>query len=158
MSTHEATPVAARTPLWAGLAAGAAAGELHLQTCGQCGTVQYPPRELCRACLADALAWQRVDGAGEVIDAVAVHASLEPWYRERLPWWIGKIRLGGAVKLIAHLDEAVRTPGAPVQVHACIDISGSAVLLALPPAATVPAAAGLRELLGLNGPAPEQQT
>jgi len=141
-------PVAARTPRAAGLAAGARAGELRLQRCGACGAWQYPPRELCRVCLAADLAWEPAAGRGRLVEAVPVAASLEPWFSAHLPWWIGKIVLECGVKVIAHLDADCRQPALAVQVLARIDIAGSPVLVALPEGAAAPAAPALEALLG----------
>ena len=58
------------------MSAHAAEGRLALQQCTGCGTVQYPPRELCSACLADALEWRATDGeAGEVLATTLLHHS-----------------------------------------------------------------------------------
>lgn len=57
--------LSARNPVSRGLDGLPVDGTLTLQVCADCGAVQYPPRELCRACLADALAWRRVDGSAD---------------------------------------------------------------------------------------------
>ena len=143
------SPVSARTPLWEGFNQAADAREFRLQVCAQCARVQYPPREVCRNCLSDELNWSGVDSSGTVQEAIAVHASLEPWFRERTPWWIGKIVLDCGVKLIAHLDEDCRDAGAPVQVMLARDCSGSSVFVALASQTSAPSAPELIELLQL---------
>ena len=34
---------------------------IRLQRCADCGAAQYPPREVCGACLSDRLAWDSAD-------------------------------------------------------------------------------------------------
>ena len=48
-------PPTARSRVALGLTAAAARGRLALQVCLDCGAVQYPPREVCRACLSHRL-------------------------------------------------------------------------------------------------------
>ena len=46
-------PPVGRSRVARGLTAAAALGHaLHLQTCKDCGTPQYPPREACGRCLS----------------------------------------------------------------------------------------------------------
>jgi len=53
-------PPALRSPQGIKLDEHAVDGELTLQQCSACQTVQYPPRELCRNCLGDELNWSAV--------------------------------------------------------------------------------------------------
>ena len=34
---------------------------IRMQRCAACGATQYPPREVCRVCLADGLVWESAD-------------------------------------------------------------------------------------------------
>ena len=86
-------PPNARSRIALGLTAGAARGVFELQVCEDCGTVQYPPREACRACLSARLRWRPQDGAGELIAETRLHHSQELYFRERVPWRIGLVRL-----------------------------------------------------------------
>jgi len=99
-----AAPPAPRSPI--GEAAQAAAAEadggLSLQVCADCGAVQYPPREVCRACLSGALHWREVAGAGVVLATVSLHVNLNPYFAERTPWPIASVRLDAGVTVLAH--------------------------------------------------------
>ncbi len=77
---------------------------LVLQVCGNCTRVQYPYREVCEHCLADQLAWQTVDGSGEIVSSVQVHASTHAFFRERAPWHVCSVRLAAGPTVIAHLQ------------------------------------------------------
>ncbi len=115
-----------------GLTAAAARGRLQLQVCVDCGTVQYPPREVCRACLSQRLVWRRQDGAGELISETTLHAAQELYFRERLPWRIGNVRLDSEVNVMAYVHDAVGAPPCRVRIEAALDRAGQAALIAMP--------------------------
>src|ERR1700679_1757819 len=78
-------PPASRSRVALGLTAAAARGRFALQVCGDCGAVQYPPREICRACLSHRLVWKPQEGAGELLTDTTLHVAQELYFRERLP-------------------------------------------------------------------------
>src|SRR5712671_6601753 len=102
-------PPGVRSRAALGLTAAAALGRFELQVCGDCGAVQYPPREMCHRCLTGTLRWREQSGTGELIAETTVHHSNDVYFRERVPWRLGLVRVG------ARLDK-----------------SGQGVLLAFP--------------------------
>lgn len=119
------------TPM-ADMAVHAKAGRLALQRCMACGAMQYPPRELCGACLADALEWRTGDSeAGEVLATTVLHHSHEAQVRSRLPLSVGLVRLDAGPTCICFLAERCAA-GMRVAVSARIDDAGRAVLTATP--------------------------
>ena len=107
----------------------AATGRLALQHCTACGTGQYPPRELCRACLSDQMAWTLADAApAHLLATTSVHHSFEP--ETPVPQRIGLVRLAMGETALCFLDAGVQ-PGA-VSVRARADAAGRAVLTASP--------------------------
>jgi NAD(P)-dependent dehydrogenase (short-subunit alcohol dehydrogenase family)/uncharacterized OB-fold protein len=127
-----ALPPWARSRAALGLTAAAALGRFELQTCEACGAVQYPPREACHRCLSGGLRWREQSGAGELIAQTTLHHSNDPYFRERLPWRIGMVRLDLGPTVIAHLHGGcTHTPGR-VRVGARLDKSGQGVLVAFP--------------------------
>jgi NAD(P)-dependent dehydrogenase (short-subunit alcohol dehydrogenase family)/uncharacterized OB-fold protein len=125
-------PPAARSRVALGLTAAAALGRFELQRCAKCGTVQYPPREACQSCLSTALSWKKESGNGELLAATVLHHSNDLFFRERLPWRLGLIRLDSGPTVVAHLHGGVPAAPAPVRVTARLDRAGQAVLVALP--------------------------
>jgi NAD(P)-dependent dehydrogenase (short-subunit alcohol dehydrogenase family)/uncharacterized OB-fold protein len=115
-----------------GLVRGAALGRLELQCCAACGAVQYPPREACVRCLSDELEWTAMSGRGELVSETTLRHSQELFFRERVPWRLGLVRLAEGVSLVVHLDS--RCGGAPcnVVVEAALDRAGQAALVAKP--------------------------
>jgi NAD(P)-dependent dehydrogenase (short-subunit alcohol dehydrogenase family)/uncharacterized OB-fold protein len=125
-------------PPWArgrvalGMTAAAAEGRFELQVCKDCGAVQYPPREACHSCLSPRLQWRPQSGQGELLATTTLHHSNDLFFRERLPWRLGLVRLDAGPSLIVHLHGEV--PDAPARVHvgARLDRAGQAVLIGFP--------------------------
>jgi NAD(P)-dependent dehydrogenase (short-subunit alcohol dehydrogenase family)/uncharacterized OB-fold protein len=125
-------PPAARSRIALGLTAAAALGRFELQQCRDCGTVQYPPREACQNCLSIRLAWKPQNDQGELLAGTVLHHSNDLFFRERLPWRLGLIKLASGPTVVAHLHGDVPAAPAPVRVAARLDRAGQAVLVALP--------------------------
>jgi len=125
-------PPGARSRVALGLTAAAAEGRFALQVCRDCGAVQYPPREACHDCLSVRLDWRAQDGAGELLADTVLHHSNDLFFRERLPWRLGLVRLDAGPAVVAHLHGDVPPAPARVRVTARLDRAGQAVVVALP--------------------------
>jgi NAD(P)-dependent dehydrogenase (short-subunit alcohol dehydrogenase family)/uncharacterized OB-fold protein len=125
-------PPAVRSRVALGLTAAAARGRLELQVCRDCGTVQYPPREACRVCLSLRLDWREQDGAGELLAETLLRHSHELFYRERMPWRLGMVRLDCGPVVVAHLHGDCGSAPSSVRVQAALDRAGQATLVAIP--------------------------
>ncbi len=125
-------------PPWArgrvalGMTAAAAEGRFVLQTCEDCGAVQYPPREACHRCLSAALPWKTQSGEGTLISLTTLHHSNDLFFRERLPWRLGLVQLDNGPSLIVHLHGEVGDAPQRVKVGARLDRAGQAVLIGFP--------------------------
>ena len=142
-------PPGARGRIALGLTAAAAEGRFALQVCDDCGTVQYPPREACCRCVSHRLRWRDQDGAGELLGTTTLHHSNDLFFRERLPWRLGMVRLDAGPTVVVHLHggvvsvaaegatgaESADAPDFPVRVRvgARLDRAGQAVLIGFPP-------------------------
>jgi NAD(P)-dependent dehydrogenase (short-subunit alcohol dehydrogenase family)/uncharacterized OB-fold protein len=122
-------PPAARSRVALGLTAAAALGRFELQQCRDCGMVQYPPREACQNCLSVLLDWKPQPASGELLAQTVLHHSNDLFFRERLPWRLGLIKLDCGPTVVAHLHDAVEKQ---VRVRAMLDRAGQAVIAALP--------------------------
>ena len=125
-------PPGARSRIALGLTAAAAEGRFALQTCRDCGAVQYPPRESCVRCLSVLLSWKSQDGRGELISETTLHHSNDLFFRERLPWRLGLVKLDAGPSVVAHLHHAIGAAPARVQLCARLDRAGQAVIVAFP--------------------------
>ena len=125
-------PPAARSRVAHGLTAAAAEGRFALQACRDCGHVQYPPREACGRCLSIRLQWRAQDGIGELVADTTLHHSNDLFFRERLPWRLGLVKLAAGPAVVAHLHAGVGAAPAKVHVSARLDRAGQAVVVATP--------------------------
>ena len=115
-----------------GLTAAAAEGRVALQRCADCGTVQYPPRENCHRCLGDQLPWCEVDGGGELISQTTLLHSHDLFFRERVPWRLGMVKLDCGPVVVVHLHADVGAPPTRLRVGARLDRAGMGVLVGFP--------------------------
>ena len=128
-------PPSARGRVALGITAAAAEGRFELQTCADCGTVQYPPREACHQCLSPRLVWKEQNGAGSLLSSTTLHHSNDMYFRERLPWRLGLVHLDAGPTLMVHLHgEVADAAAAPerIRVGARLDRAGQAVLIGFP--------------------------
>ncbi|MGE4612550.1 MAG: SDR family NAD(P)-dependent oxidoreductase [Paracoccaceae bacterium] len=114
-----------------GLTAMAAEGRFALQHCGRCGTIQYPPRDACCSCLSPELSWQETDTEATILAESRVHVSPDPYFRERLPWRMGSVKLAAGPVAVCHLHGDVGR-GDKVRMALKLDKAGQGVLIALP--------------------------
>lgn len=134
-STVPLLPPLARSRAALGLTVAAAEGRFRLQQCDECGAVQYPPRDACARCLSVALAWRDTPNGAQVIAETAIHASPDPYFRERLPWRIGTVKLDAGPVALAHLHGDVAR-GDRVRLALHLDKAAQGVIVALPLAPT----------------------
>jgi NAD(P)-dependent dehydrogenase (short-subunit alcohol dehydrogenase family)/uncharacterized OB-fold protein len=133
LRTREPTlPPASRSRVALGLTAAAARGRFALQVCDDCGAVQYPPREVCRVCLSHRLTWRPQDGKGALLTDTTLHAAQELYFRERLPWRTGIVRLDAGVNLVGYVHASVGAAPCRVRVEAALDRAGQAALVVMP--------------------------
>ncbi|MEL6205095.1 MAG: SDR family oxidoreductase [Pseudomonadota bacterium] len=129
-------PPEARSRAALGLTVAAAEGRFELQRCNACGAWQYPPRDACARCLSPDLSWDPLSGAGQVLAETKVRTSPKLFFRERVPWRMGTVRLdalGGAPVVLAHLHGEVARHGR-VRLELRLDRAGQGVMVALPEA------------------------
>ena len=124
-------PPMARSRAALGLGVMAAQGRFGLQVCADCEAVQYPPRDACGTCLSNDLLWQDVEPYGIVLAETTIRVSPEPYFRERMPWRMGSVKLNVGPTLNCHLHGEVGR-GDQVRMALKLDKAGQGVLIALP--------------------------
>ena len=133
LSTRQSVlPPWTRSRIALGMTAAAAVGRFELQVCADCGAVQYPPREACHRCLSDRLPWREQSGGGELISQILLRHSHDIFFRERMPWRLGMVRLDCGPTVIVHLHGDVKLPPDRVRVGVRLDKAGMAVLVGFP--------------------------
>ena len=88
-----------------GLSAAAAEGRFALQSCADCGALQYPPRDACNRCLSVDLRWRDVDPGGTLLAETTIHTTVDVYFRERMPWRTGTVQLDAGPVVIETIDQ-----------------------------------------------------
>jgi len=77
------------------------------------------------------LPWRDIADGGELIAGTTLRTSVNTYFRERMPWRIGTVRLDAGPTVLAHIHGDVAEYGR-VRMIARTDKSGQGVLMALP--------------------------
>lgn len=86
-------------PYWEG----AGRGELVLQRCLDCGTVQHRPRGLCASCLSDDIEHFVASGRGTVYTYSVVRQNQMPAFREAVPYVVSYVELEEGPQLLTNI-------------------------------------------------------
>ena len=124
-------PQSVRSRTAHGLTAAAAEGRFELQTCEDCATVFYPPRDACPKCLSDRVPFKPVDNRGTLLAETTIRTSTDPYFRERTPWRVGLSKLDAGPVILSHIHGDV-AEGDRVRLDLKLDKGGAPVMIALP--------------------------
>ncbi|MEP7004715.1 MAG: SDR family NAD(P)-dependent oxidoreductase [Sphingomonas bacterium] len=124
------TAPATRSRAMHAMSARAAQGRFVLQVCASCGTATYPPRDACPACWGE-LAWQDCQSGGEVLCETTIRTSTDLYFRDHLPWRVGKVTLDAGPLALVHLHRDLAA-GDRVRVRLLLDRGGNAAMFAFP--------------------------
>ncbi|HMN72851.1 MAG TPA: SDR family oxidoreductase [Rhodoblastus sp.] len=125
------SPPGARSRTALGLAAAAAQGRFMLQVCPDCAKTIYPPRDACPGCFAPTPPFCDVPDGGVLLAVTTIRTSTDAYYRERMPWRVGTVRLDCGPSVVAHVHGDLNE-GDRVAMSLKLDRSGQAVAFALP--------------------------
>ncbi|MDF8333749.1 SDR family NAD(P)-dependent oxidoreductase [Novosphingobium cyanobacteriorum] len=123
-------PPGARSRAMHALSARAAQGRLVMQACSDCDKVTYPPRDACPACWGE-LGWREQPAGAQVLCETTVRVSTDPYFRDHMPWRMGKVQMDAGPVALVHLHAALH-PGDRAHVRAMVDRGGNAALFAIP--------------------------
>lgn len=127
-------PPGARSRAMHAMSARAAQGRLAMQACSDCGAVTYPPRDACPACWGE-LAWQDQPAGAQVLCETTVRVSTDPYFRDHMPWRMGKVQMDAGPVALVHLHAGLH-PADRAEVRAMVDRGGNAALFAIPEGAS----------------------
>jgi uncharacterized OB-fold protein len=82
---------------------GCGRGELVLQRCRSCGTVQHKPRALCAKCLTDTVDHFVASGRGTVYTFTVTHQNMVPPFRDHLPYVFAYVELDEGVRVLTNI-------------------------------------------------------
>jgi uncharacterized OB-fold protein len=91
--------------------------QLRVQECASCGTLAWPPVEVCEGCEGTGLQWKQLSGRGRLVSWCTFH---QPYYPNLpLPWDTILVELDEGPFFISNphgFDNASAASGMPVQV------------------------------------------
>ena len=93
--------------------------QLLVQTCHECGAVQYYPRGVCAACWSPDVEWTPSAGRGRVYTFTVTHRTQARGFRDELPYVLAWITLDEGVQVMSNIvgvDPATIKIGMPVRV------------------------------------------
>jgi len=122
---------AARSRAMHAMSARAAQGRFVLQICDSCGEATYPPRDVCPSCWGE-LAWQDCDNGGIVLCETVIRTSTDLYFRDHMPWRMGKVALDVGPVALVHLHHDLSV-GQRAEVRLLLDRGGNAAMFAIPP-------------------------
>ena len=83
-------------------------GRLTTTQCAHCGTISFPPRNLCRHCWAQELRWILLGARGRLYSYTRVHVAPGA-FRSDTPYAIGIIDLQHGPRLMCRMIDLVET-------------------------------------------------
>ena len=93
--------------------------QLWIQTCLDCGTLQFYPRGVCSTCLSSSLSWKQGSGKGTVYSFTVNYRAPHPGFAEDVPFVTAIIELEEGVRMMSNVvqcDPDTVTIGMPVRV------------------------------------------
>lgn len=92
-------PSADDAPHWEGLRR----GEFLIQQCGQCETLQHPPRPACARCHSLELGWKKASGRGMIYSYTFANPPVHPAWKDRTPFNIVLVQLEEDVRIVTNV-------------------------------------------------------
>jgi uncharacterized OB-fold protein len=77
---------------------------LVAQKCNGCGSLRYPPTQICPNCWSTDQSWAEIAPTGEVYSYVVYHRALDPSMKDDLPYVIGRVVTDEGVIFTVRLD------------------------------------------------------
>ena len=84
-------------------------GELAVQRCADCATLQHPPEEVCHVCGAMSFATQTLAPRGTVHSHTVVHYAASPDLADAVPYAVVLVSLDDApqLRVVGNLDAPI---------------------------------------------------
>lgn len=99
--TAVAKPIPEVTPEMAPFFAAARERRLVVQRCTGCGTLRFPARPRCSACLGKDAEWTPVSGRGEIFSFVVMHQAAHPGFAAIAPYGVVIVQLAEGVRMLS---------------------------------------------------------
>lgn len=93
--------------------------QLLIQSCSDCGNVQFYPRSICTECMSQNLDWVKASGQATIISYTVMHRSVSKAYCVDGPQVLALVRLEEGPQMMSHVidcDEDTLSIGLAVEV------------------------------------------
>jgi len=144
MSAEAVKPAAKPVPRTSGelepFFAAAKRRRLAVQRCAKCGTLRFPPREICSVvgCWSRNSEWTEVSGRGELWSFYVMHQVYHPGFAAEVPYPVVVVKLAEGPKIMSSLLDCPRDRirvGMPLEV-AFEDVTSEVTLPKFRPASS----------------------
>jgi uncharacterized OB-fold protein len=105
--------------------------QLVVQRCRGCGTLRFPARDRCSACLAREAEWVPVSGKGTVFSFAVMHQVYHPGFAAEVPYAVVLVALDEGPRMISNV---VGVPPSEIRVGMPLEV----VFEAVSPEVTLP--------------------
>ena len=105
--------------------------QLVVQRCRGCGTLRFPARDRCSACLAREAEWVPVSGKGTVFSFAVMHQVYHPGFAAEVPYAVVLVALDEGPRMISNV---VGVPPSEIRVGTPLQV----VFEAVSPEVTLP--------------------
>ncbi|GAA4289019.1 hypothetical protein GCM10022262_33800 [Georgenia daeguensis] len=100
ISVAPPAPLLPDNPLYEQYFDGLRTGRIRVRECTECGTRQWPPRELCGACQGSSFVPRDVPTTGEVYTYTVMYRAFHPWFKDQLPYGVAVVEVEGGIRII----------------------------------------------------------
>jgi uncharacterized OB-fold protein len=96
-------PLPVMTPWSAPFWEGCKRGELLIQKCQDCQTLNFYPKLYCASCLSSNLEWVKAGGKGKVYSYMVVYAFQPTEFAEDVPYVVAVVELDEGVRMMSNI-------------------------------------------------------
>jgi uncharacterized OB-fold protein len=76
---------------------------LVCQKCSDCGTLRFPPAQICEHCLSNSFEWTPLSGKGTVWSFILMHQKYYNSFADEIPYNIAVVRSAEGPKFLTNL-------------------------------------------------------
>jgi len=99
-SATQPLPLLADSPLYTAYFAALREGRLTVRRCAACGTLQWPPRDLCGKCQSSNFEVADVPASGEVFTYSVMYRAFQPWFADMLPYGVVVVQVCDGIRVL----------------------------------------------------------
>ena len=93
-------PLLPDNPFYADYFEGLRQGRITVRSCADCGTLQWPPRELCGQCQGPTFNPSNVPTVGNVYTYSVMYRAFHPGFADKLPYGVVVVEVADGVRII----------------------------------------------------------